>query len=76
VIFGPVQSGAQATRDPQAVAAGCYVDVAGPQGEIRLPATPIDFESHRPSARLAPALDADGNAIREELGIETAKTAA
>ena len=70
LIFGPVQSVAQATRDPQALAAGCYVDAQGADGAaIRLPATPIDFEAHTPSARLAPALDADGAAIRAELGL-------
>ncbi|ONF95929.1 E-cinnamoyl-CoA:R-phenyllactate CoA transferase [Sphingomonas jeddahensis] len=77
IIFGPVQSVAQATRDPQALAAGCYVDAQGSDGTaIRLPATPIDFEAHTPSAKLAPALDADGDAIRAELGIAKAVSAA
>lgn len=69
LIFGPVQSVAQATRDPQAAAAGCYVEAARIDGDpIRLPATPIDFERYTPVTRLAPGLDADGAAIREELG--------
>ena len=77
LIFGPVQSVAQATRDPQALAAGCYVDAEGADGTaIRLPATPIDFEAFTPTARLAPALDADGDAIRVELGIAKAVSAA
>lgn len=77
LIYGPVQTVGQATRDPQAIAAGCYVDLEAPDGRtIRLPATPIDFEAHRPTSRLAPALDADGPAIRAELGLEPAKTAA
>lgn len=70
LIFGPVQTVGQATRDPQAIAAGCYVDVAGADGRaIRLPATPIDFERHVPTPRLAPALDAHGPALRAELGL-------
>jgi crotonobetainyl-CoA:carnitine CoA-transferase CaiB-like acyl-CoA transferase len=77
LIFGPVQTVAQTTRDPQAIAAGCYIDVAGTDGTpIRLPATPIDFEAYRPVPRLSPALDADGAAIRAELGIAVAGTAA
>ena len=77
LIFGPVQTVAQATRDPQAIAAGCYVDVAGADGaSIRLPATPIDFGAYQPAPRLSPALDADGAAIRAELGFAAADTAA
>ena len=77
IIFGPVQSVAQATQDEQALAAGCYVDVTGANGTaIRLPATPIDFEAYRPVATLAPALDADGDAIRAELGIAARASAA
>lgn len=70
LIFGPVQSVAQATRDPQAIAAGCYV----PLGDeaVGLPATPIDFEVAGPRAGRAPALDADGAAIRAELGLSVA----
>jgi crotonobetainyl-CoA:carnitine CoA-transferase CaiB-like acyl-CoA transferase len=70
LIFGPVQSVAQATQDPQAAAAGCYTEVAGPDGAaMRLPATPIDFGVARRPARPAPALDADGATIRAELGL-------
>lgn len=66
LIFGPVQSVAQATCDPQAIAAGCYVDVG--EEAVRLPATPIDFGAAVPRVGRAPALDADGAAIRAELG--------
>lgn len=73
LIFGPVQSVAQATRDPQALAAGCYVDVAAGGAEpVRLPATPIDFGVAMPRPGLAPALDADGATIRAELGLAPA----
>lgn len=72
LIFGPVQSVAQTTHDPQAIAAGCYVDVADNAGEaIRLPATPIDFGVATPRPALAPALDADGPAIRAALAAGT-----
>ena len=70
LVFGAVQSGAQATQDAQAQAAGCYVEVARGDGPpMRLPATPIDFGVARAPARPAPALDADGAAIRAELGL-------
>lgn len=73
LIFGPVQSVAQATQDPQAIAAGCYVDVAGADGAaVRLPATPIDFGVPIPRPALAPTLDEDGQAIRAELGLSAA----
>jgi crotonobetainyl-CoA:carnitine CoA-transferase CaiB-like acyl-CoA transferase len=70
LVFSPVQSVAQATQDPQAIAAGCYTEIAdGQGGSMRIPATPIDFGVPLPPARPAPALDADGAAIRAELGL-------
>ena len=73
LIFAPVQSVAQTTQDPQAIAAGCYVDIAGDGGAaLRVPATPIDFGISLPASRRAPTLDADGAAIRAELGIAAA----
>ncbi len=73
LVFSPVLSVAQTTQDPQANAAGCYVDLPGDDGiPMRVPATPIDFGAARPTPRRAPALNADGDAIRAELGIEAA----
>ena len=70
LVFSPVLSVAQTTQDPQANAAGCYVDLPGDDGtSMRVPATPIDFGAARPTPRRAPALNADGDAIRAELGI-------
>lgn len=70
LVFSPVLSVAQTTQDPQALAAGCYVDVADDRGAtITVPASPIDFGVARPPLRRAPALDADGAAIRAELGL-------
>lgn len=66
LIFGPVQSVAQTTRDPQAQAAGCYVTLAG-EGEMRIANGPVDFGVPLPAPRRAPALDADAAAIRAEL---------
>ena len=77
LVFSPVLSVAQATQDAQANAAGCYVDVADDTGEtIRVPASPIDFGVPRPALRRAPALDADGAAIRAELNVGSAGSAA
>lgn len=75
LIYGPVQSVAQAVNDPQLAAAGCYIDIADPAGNmVRLPNTPVDFGVPTPKAARAPRLDADGEAIRRELGL--AKSAA
>lgn len=76
LIFAPVQSVAQATMDPQLAAAGCYIDVADEAGNsVRLPNTPIDFGvATRPASR-APQLDADGTAIRAELGLAKSEAA-
>ncbi|MFT3976073.1 MAG: CoA transferase [Sphingomonas bacterium] len=65
LIFSPVQSIGEVTRDPQALAAGCYQPFAGEDALI--PNGPIDFGVAVAAARRAPALDADGEAIRREL---------
>ena len=66
LIFAAVQSVADATRDPQAIPAGCYAPFAGEAA--LLPAPPLDFGVPVAAPRRAPALDADGAAIREMLG--------
>ncbi|QNE32134.1 CoA transferase [Sphingomonas sp. NBWT7] len=77
LVFSPVLSVGQATKDPQVLAAGCYVDVPDDAGEtMRLPATPIDFGAALPPRRRAPALDADGAAIRADLGLASVAGAA
>lgn len=76
LIFGPVQSVAQATADPQLEAAGCYVDVVDEAGHaVRLPNTPIDFGVPMNKVRRAPGLDADGAQIRRELGLAKSQAA-
>lgn len=73
LVFSPVLSVAQAIDDPQAQAAGCYMDLGGQDEEkLRVPATPIDFGVPLPPARRAPELNADGAAIRAELGLTAA----
>lgn len=69
VIWGPVQTVAQVTEDPQAEAAGCYVQVAADTGEpLRVPAGPVDFSALSKGVyRRAPLLGEHGAAIREEL---------
>jgi crotonobetainyl-CoA:carnitine CoA-transferase CaiB-like acyl-CoA transferase len=65
LIFAPVQSIGDVTRDPQAIAAGGYVRFDGE--ETTIPAGPLNFEVPLPAPRRAPALDADGPAIRATL---------
>lgn len=66
VIFAPVQSVGEAVRDPQAIAAGCFEPIAG-EAEALLPAGPLRFGVPTRAPSRAPALDADGAAIRATL---------
>jgi crotonobetainyl-CoA:carnitine CoA-transferase CaiB-like acyl-CoA transferase len=76
LIYGPVQSVAQATQDPQLEAAGCYVQVTdGKGGQVRLPNSPIDFGVRTGPVRLAPMLDQDGRSIRGELALAKSRAA-
>lgn len=65
LVFGPVQSVAQTIADPQAAAAGCYQQLNGTK--VTIPSGPIDFGVPLAAPRPAPALDADGAALRAEL---------
>jgi crotonobetainyl-CoA:carnitine CoA-transferase CaiB-like acyl-CoA transferase len=67
--WAPVQTVQEVLQDPQAHAAGGFVEVPDGEGTTLLPATPVDFGG-KPCAQrnMAPAHGADGDAILAELG--------
>lgn len=69
LIWGPVQTVAQAIDDPQAQAAGCFVTITGADGApMVVPNGPIDFGARAGGdLRRAPHLDEHGAALRAEL---------
>lgn len=69
LVWGPVLTVAQAANDPQAAAAGCFVEVPRADGApIRLPAGPIDFGAlPDPVYRRAPAIGEHNAELRAEL---------
>jgi crotonobetainyl-CoA:carnitine CoA-transferase CaiB-like acyl-CoA transferase len=57
VVWSPVQSPAELLRDPQAEAAGCFVEVEdGQGGRFRSPNNPARFGGEEPAPRAAPPL--------------------
>ena len=67
--WAPVQSMQDVLQDPQAHAAGGFVEVPDGPGTTLLPATPVDFGGRPCEQRnMAPAHGADGDAILAELG--------
>ncbi|MES2987920.1 MAG: CoA transferase [Pseudomonadota bacterium] len=67
IIWGPVQTVGQVSKDPQAFAAGCFVEVSDADGVRLLPAGPIDFGAMpSPKYRPAPKLDEHGDDLRSE----------
>jgi crotonobetainyl-CoA:carnitine CoA-transferase CaiB-like acyl-CoA transferase len=67
--WAPVQTMQEVLQDPQAHAAGGFVEVPDGEGTTLLPATPVDFGG-KPCAQrnMAPDHGADGDAILAELG--------
>jgi crotonobetainyl-CoA:carnitine CoA-transferase CaiB-like acyl-CoA transferase len=67
--WAPVQTMQEVLQDPQARAAGGFVEVPDGEGTTLLPATPVDFHGEPCAQRnMAPAHGADGEAILGELG--------
>lgn len=67
--WAPVQTMQDVLQDPQAHAAGGFVEVPDGEGTTLLPATPVDFGGQPcTQRRMAPAHGADGDAILSELG--------
>ncbi len=70
VVFAPVQSPAQVAADPQAQAAGCFVELRDSRGEsFRSPATPVRFpEADRAPEVGAPSVGQHTAEVLSELG--------
>jgi len=67
--WAPVQTMQEVLQDPQAHAAGGFVEVPDGEGTTLLPATPVDFGGQPcTQRRMAPGHGADGEAILSELG--------
>ena len=69
VVFSPVQSAAELVADPQAEAAGCFVELLSRDGEtFRNPASPVRFAGEALARRRgAPDLGEHSREILEEL---------
>ena len=69
--WAPIQTVEQAVADPQAEAAGAFIDVPIAEGSARMLATPVDFGDHRPTAaREVPEPGQHTEEILLELGYE------
>jgi crotonobetainyl-CoA:carnitine CoA-transferase CaiB-like acyl-CoA transferase len=70
VWWCPVQSAAEVMNDPQAKAAGLFVDVPTPKGDVmRQPAGPVDFYGTPWSSRsVAPEFGQDTETVLLEMG--------
>ena len=78
VWWAPVQSLAEVAADPQAAAAGAFVDVPTRDGGTqRAVASPVGFgDAALGPTRPAPALGADTDAVLREAGLDAAAIAA
>ncbi|HZZ52297.1 MAG TPA: CaiB/BaiF CoA-transferase family protein [Pseudonocardia sp.] len=70
VWWAPVNSVEDLLEDPQAIAAGVFVDMPGGDGVLRSVATPVDFGADEIPMQAAPAIGADTDAVLRELGVE------
>lgn len=76
-VWSPVQTAAEVVADPQAQAAGCFVDVPDVAGSYRAPASPARF----PGAALeprgpAPAIGQHTDAVLADAGFSAEEIAA
>ncbi len=72
VWWAPVQSTLEFRSDPQAVAAGCWVEVPTPDGgSVEMVATPVDFSKASWEVRdPVPELGQDTELVLMELGVD------
>ncbi len=71
VWWAPVQSASEVVRDPQAAAAGAFVEVPGASGPSRAIASPVAFGDAPPLAPGAvPALGEHTAAVLREAGVD------
>ncbi len=72
IIWAPVRTLLEATRDPQAEAIGAFARIEHEDGEMRTVAPPIRMSGHEmPGTRPAPALGADSDPILREAGLDS-----
>jgi formyl-CoA transferase len=78
IIWSPVRSLLEATRDPQVTEMGVLADVAHPEAEgLRTVAPPIELSAHpMPGTRPAPVLGADGEAVLRAAGCSSEEISA
>jgi crotonobetainyl-CoA:carnitine CoA-transferase CaiB-like acyl-CoA transferase len=68
--WAPVQTPAEVVRDPQAEAAGLFVDLPGARGGMRSVSSPVHFsDADTRPRRGPPQLGEHGNEILQEVGI-------
>lgn len=73
LIWAPVRTLLEATRDPQAAANGIFVEVEHPAGAMRSVAPPVRMSAHpMRGQRPAPELGADSEALLREIGLSDA----
>lgn len=76
IVWSPVQNLGELLADPQAAAAGCFIEIEDTAGE-RFPATaaPVRFDGDDlPRTRHVPALGQDTQMILSRLGLNTAES--
>lgn len=72
LVWSPVQTPAEVVADPQAAAAGCFVDTPdGLGGHVRQPASPVRFHgAEAPPRNRAPVLGEHTAEVLAEFGID------
>ncbi len=78
VVWAGVQTAAEVAADPQAAAAGCFVDMPDREGgSFRAPASPVRFPgADLPVRGPAPAIGEHTDAVLSEIGFSEAEIAA
>lgn len=78
IVWSPVQTPAEVVADPQARAAGCFIEVSdGHGGRFESPAPPVRFDSGSEGVRRpTPALGQHTEEILAEIGLATTQAAA
>jgi crotonobetainyl-CoA:carnitine CoA-transferase CaiB-like acyl-CoA transferase len=75
VWWAPVQNPAEVVADPQAEAAGAFVDVATADSTVKAIAGPVDFAQPTRVLGRIPTLGADTEAVLREVGLNDAEIA-